>query len=86
VFEIVVKPSASKEFARLPRRIQARFAKAIGELQHDPLHARPGLDIHLQQGPILEWRLRVGHYRATYVVDGSSVRITRFGHRSTMYR
>ena len=86
MYQIVFKPSASKEFEHLPRQVQVRFRHALELLASDPLQPRPGLHIAPLHDRKREWKLRVGHYRGIYVVDADVIRFTRFGHRSTVYR
>jgi len=84
--EIFFKASAEKEFRRLPREIQRRFAKAFEVLAQEPTRARPGLDIKPLRGVKATWRLRVGDFRGVYEVERDTVRFTRFGHRSSVYQ
>jgi len=83
--EIFFKPSAEREFRRLPREIQRRFAKAFELLAEGPTRPRPGLDVKPLRGVKDTWRLRVGHYRGIFEVEPGKVRFTRFGHRSDVY-
>lgn len=83
--EIFFKPSAEREFRRLPREIQRRFAKAFEALAEAPTQARPGLDVKPVRGVKAAWRLRVGDYRGIFEVEPGKVRFTRFGHRSNVY-
>ncbi len=83
--DIFFKPSAEREFRRLPREIQERFAAAFESLAEEPTRPRPGLDIKSLRGVKGTWRLRVGDYRGIYEVEPSKVRFTRFGHRSNVY-
>jgi len=83
--EILFKPSAEREFRRLPRGIQRRFASTFESLAEEPTRPRPGLDVKPLRGVKDTWRLRVGDYRGIYEVEQGKVRFTRFGHRSNMY-
>ncbi len=83
--EVFLKPSAEREFRRLPREIQVRFAKAFEALAEEPTRARPGLDVKPLRGVKATWRLRVGDYRGIFEVEPGKVRFTRFGHRSNVY-
>jgi len=83
--EVFFKPSAEREFRRLPREIQRRFAKALESLAKDPTRPRPGLDVKPLRGVRGTWRLRIGHDRSIYDFEPGIVRFTRFGHRSTIY-
>lgn len=86
MYPITFKSSASKEFERLPRQVQVRFRSAMEVLAVDPLRPRPGIHIAPLQDRKPEWKLRVGHYRGIYVVEGDVIRFKRFGHRSVVYR
>jgi addiction module RelE/StbE family toxin len=83
--EIFFKPSAEREFRRLPREVQRRFAEAFELLAEDPTRARPGLDVRPLRGVKGAWRLRIGDYRGIYEIAPGNVRFTRFGHRSNVY-
>lgn len=82
---IFFKPSAEREFRRLPRDIKLRFAKVFELLAEEPIRRRPGLDIKPLRGVRGSWRLRVGDYRGIYDFEPGMVRFTRFGHRSDVY-
>ena len=83
--EIFFKPSAEREFHRLPGDIQRRFARAFEVLAEEPTRSRTGLDVRPVRGAKDTWRLRVGEYRGIYEVEPGKVRFTRFGHRSNVY-
>ena len=83
--EIFFKPSAEREFRRLSRDIQRRFAEAFELLAEEPTRPRPGLDVRPLRGVRSTWRLRVGDYRGIYEVEPGKIRFTRFGHRSNVY-
>ena len=85
-FEIDFAVSAEREFRRLPREVQRRFAAAFGLLRRDPKRRRPKCDVWLLSGTANAWRLRVGDYRGTYAIEDSKIVFTRFGHRSDVYR
>ena len=83
--EIFFKPSAEREFRRLPREIRRRFAKAFEFLAEEPTRPRAGLDIKPLRGVKGTWRLRVGDYRGIYEFEPGKIRFTRFGHRADVY-
>jgi len=85
-FEIEFTVSAEREFRKLPRDAQRRFAAAFELLREDPKRRRPKCDIRLLSGSANAWRLRVGDYRGIYAIEGSKVAFTKFGHRSEVYR
>ena len=81
---ILISRPAERELARLPRDVQERFAKALGELAKDP-RPRPGLDVKPLRGMKGAWRLCIGSYQGIYEVEERQVRFTRLGHRSNVY-
>jgi len=83
--EIFFKQSAQREFRRLPRDIQRRFAEAFELLAEEPTRPRSGLDVRPLHGVRGAWRLRVGDYRGIFEVSPGKVTFTRFGHRSSIY-
>jgi addiction module RelE/StbE family toxin len=83
--EVLLTRSAEREFERLGRDVQERFAAAIDRLREDPNRARPGLDIRPMKGLKGMWRLRVGDYRGIYQLDVGTITFTRFAHRSQVY-
>jgi mRNA-degrading endonuclease RelE of RelBE toxin-antitoxin system len=84
-FNVSFTRSAAKEFGRLPRSEQRRFAEAISMVEADPHRRRSGVDILRLSGGRNTWRLRVGRYRDIYEIEGGTVVFTRFGHRSSIY-
>ena len=83
--EFFFKPSAEREFRRLPRDVQRRFAKAFNLLAEEPTRPRPGLDVRPLRGVKSGWRLRVVECRGIFEVEPGKVWFTRFEHRSSVY-
>ncbi|MCI4363557.1 MAG: type II toxin-antitoxin system RelE/ParE family toxin [Thermoplasmata archaeon] len=83
--EIRLTKSAEREFERLGRETQRRFAEAIELLRENAPKPRPGLDVRTLKGLKGMWRLRVGDYRGIYQREGSTATFTRFSHRSKVY-
>jgi mRNA interferase RelE/StbE len=82
-YQVVLVRSAEREFGHLPRDVGDRVAAALQRLSQEP---RSRGARRLSQGP--GWRLRVGHYRILYTVDGDSRLVTVYamGHRRDVYR
>lgn len=83
IYAVIFKPSAEREFRKLPEMIQVRLARELAGLAQNPrpagckkLRARPG------------FRIRAGDYRAIYTIDDSAriVRILAIGHRRDIYQ
>jgi mRNA-degrading endonuclease RelE of RelBE toxin-antitoxin system len=84
-FAVLFTSSAEKEFRRLPRDVQERFAAAFRRLEVDPTTRRAGCDIRMLSGVANARRLRVGDYRGIFAIEGKDVVFTRFGHRRSVY-
>lgn len=83
-YEIIIKPSAEKSFARLEKAQQIKIIKAIENLAVNP---RPQGFKKLKS--IVElYRIRVGDYRIIYSIDNNVliISIVRIGHRKEIYK
>ncbi len=83
-YAILFKPSAAKEFARLPLAIRARIGKKIGAFAKEPI---PPGSVKLV-GEESAYRIRIGDYRVVYDVlhDHVVVLVLRVAHRREVYR
>lgn len=84
LYRIELRPSAARELAALPRDVQRRIARLIDRMQQNP--RPPGAK--MLEGPGRLMRLRVGDYRAVYVVHDAArvVEVVRLAKRDTVYR
>ncbi len=82
-FTIEIKPSALKEMDALDDSVFARIDRKILLLADNP---RPATSKKLQ-GYKDMWRIRVGDWRAVYLIDDAARRITvtRVAHRREVY-
>jgi mRNA interferase RelE/StbE len=82
-YAVVLKRTAEKELAALPRRIHD---KVVDQLLSLKTHQRPVAAKRLQgrEG----YRIRVGDYRILYVIDDAErrVEIVSVAHRKEVYR
>lgn len=83
IYEVLFKPSAEREFLKLPEAIQIRIGRELAGLAQNPrpsgckkLKARPG------------YRIRVGSHRVIYSIDDTPrvVRVLSVGDRRDIYR
>jgi mRNA interferase RelE/StbE len=83
-YQVLIKNSAAKALASLPRAHQRRIAAAIDELAD---HPRPDGARKLV-GSECTWRIRVGDYRVVYDIEDRilTVQVIRVGHRKDIYR
>lgn len=84
-YRIEIGRRAQSQLAGLPRSVRLRFEQHIGALAHDP--RPPGTKaLHGALEPLRS--LRVGDYRAIYLVDDEAriIRLTHIGHRSRVYQ
>jgi len=70
------------------RKQRERLRIRLEELEGDPFRPRPKADIKNcgQHRGITFYRLRVGDFRAVYVVDRDEVRVTEIFRRGRGYR
>jgi len=83
-YEIIIKPSAEKSFARLEKFQKIKIIKAIENLAVNP---RPQGFKKLKSFAEL-YRIRVGDYRIIYSIDNNVLIITvvKIGHRKEIYK
>lgn len=84
-FRVLLGPKAERAFRKLTARERARIRAALLDLEPDPLHARPGVDIKQLRGTNRLFRLRIGAWRAVYGIDGGDVVVTDLFPRSKGY-
>lgn len=82
-YEALFKPSAEREFHKLPRPIQIHIARELAALTKNP---RPAGYVKLKARP--GCRIRIGSHRVIYMIDDTSriVRILAIGDRRDIYR
>lgn len=83
IYEVLFKPSAEREFNKLPENIQLRIARELALLVQNP---RPSGCKKLKSRP--GYRIRVGDCRVIYAIDDPPkiVRILAIGDRRDIYR
>ena len=83
-YQVIFKPSAQKELARLAWRDREKILERLEVLVTD---ATPPAAVKLKGYDGL-WRIRSGNFRAVYTEpDGNDViRIVRVGHRRVVYK
>jgi len=84
-YEVRLRPAAERDLRRLPEAVQRRALHQLSALGENP---RPHNAQPLHGDLKGVWRVRVGDYRLSYVVEDGAhlVRVARIGHRSTFYR
>jgi len=82
--KLQLKPSAQKDFRKIPQEVLSRILKAIEALARDPFPPRA---IKLRNADRL-YRLRIGDYRVIYELepDGSTITVHYVRHRREVYR
>lgn len=86
-FRVTLSETAARQLRKLPQDIQNRIAKGLRVLGQDPVRLRPKAEIRIIEGTEPgKYRLRIGDYRAIYVVVGRAVKIIEVFVRSRGYR
>jgi mRNA interferase RelE/StbE len=82
-YTVVLRPSARKQFLALDAKTRTKVGAAISGLAENP---RPTGTIKVRTADL--WRIRVGSYRITFVVDDAAqaVTVAWIGHRRDAYR
>jgi len=83
-YSLLIRPSAAKELAALPRKDRERVTSKINSLGSEP--RPPGCE--KLSGHEDRYRLRQGSYRVIYWVDdpGKTVGVIMVRHRKEVYR
>ena len=85
-YKVLLSETARTQLKRLPAELKKRVKKTLLELQNDPYKPRPNADIKKLVGPKRNYyRLRVGKYRAIYVVEKKRVLVAKILPRSSAY-
>lgn len=85
-FEVCLSETARRQFRDLPENLQKRMRSALLMLGEEPFRPRPKADIKKLRGATRNYfRLRVGDYRAIYVVEGDRVLVAKILPRSKAY-
>ncbi len=82
-YQVVIKPSAAKEFDKLPVSVAVRVAAKITSLARIP---RPH-GVKKLEGEPTRWRIRVSDWRIIFAIDDTQglVDILYIRHRSKAY-
>jgi mRNA interferase RelE/StbE len=82
-YRVLIKPSAAREYDRLPSNVGSRVASKIDSLASEP---RPRGVRKLEGGPV-RWRVRAGDWRIIYSIDDANqvVDVLYIRHRSRAY-
>lgn len=83
VYELRFKASAAKDFRGIPKTDVRKILAKAQTLRADP---RPPGSQKLSGGE--RYRIRQGHYRILYSIDGAAVivEVVKIGHRKDVYR
>lgn len=85
-YRVEFKKSAAREYAALPKPVQARISELIKLLSLSPFSS--ALDIKKLRGEDSLYRARTGDYRVLYEVEKTvlCVVVIKVGHRREIYR
>jgi mRNA interferase RelE/StbE len=85
-YKILISETAKAQLNRLSTDLKKRVKKALLELENNPYKPRPNADIKKLVGPKRNYyRLRIGKYRAIYIVEDNKVLIAKILPRSSAY-
>jgi len=82
-YEVLLSETALRQYKRLPSEMRKRVKSNLAELKNDPYKKRSKADIKKLKGPKRDYyRLRIGNYRALYVVEEKKVKVAKILPRS----
>jgi len=85
-FKVLVSETARRQLGSLPPDMRTQIKRKLQKLEEDPYRARPKVDIKKLKGPKkYYYRLRMGNYRAIYVIEGKKVMVAKILPRSKVY-
>ncbi|MFW6141259.1 MAG: type II toxin-antitoxin system RelE family toxin [Candidatus Saliniplasma sp.] len=85
-YEVLLSETAKKQLKKLPIDLKEHIKDKLAQLYEDPYYSRPKADIKKLKGPDRDYyRLRIGDYRAIYVVEAHNVKVAKVLHRSKAY-
>jgi mRNA interferase RelE/StbE len=85
-YKVFLSETARKQLNELSADLQKRIKKSLGNLKEEPFRRRAKADIKKLRGPKrYYYRLRIGNYRAIYVVGGNRILVAKILPRSNAY-
>ena len=85
-YKVLLSETALRQYKRLSSEMRKRVKSILAELKNDPYKVRPKADIKKLKEPKRDYyRLRIGNYRAMYVVEGKKVKVAKILPRSSAY-
>lgn len=85
-FKVVASKRFYRDLNRLEEDTKKRIFAAIETLGNEPFGIKRGLNIKKLKAEDNKYRIRVGHYRVIYRIDGDRVLLTTVAHRREAYR
>jgi mRNA interferase RelE/StbE len=81
---LIIPTAVLKQMKAVPKADRARIIDALEQVANDLTMRMPFVTEMVGEPGV--WRLRKGDWRATFVVDGADVVVTRVGNRREIYR
>ena len=86
-YEILLSETARRQLKALPPKLMRQVKASQVMLKEDPFKSRSRVDIKKLRGPNREYyRIRIGNYRAMYVVERKKVKVAKILPRSRAYK
>jgi mRNA interferase RelE/StbE len=81
---LIIPTAVLKQMKAMPKADQARIIDALEQVAENLAVRMPFVTERVGEPGV--WRLRKGDWRATFVIDGADVVVTRIGNRREVYR
>ncbi len=86
-YRVTLSETAVRQLRKLQKADRDRVVRDLRVLEDDPFHPRPKADIRILEGTDPgKYRVRIGDFRAVYVVVGSEVKVIEVFTRGRRYR
>lgn len=81
---LIIPTTVLKQMKAMPKADHARIIEALEQVAADLAVRMPFVTEMVGEPGV--WRLRKGDWRATFVIEGADVVVTRVGNRREIYR
>ena len=85
-YEVLLSETARRQLGSLEPKMRRRVKASLAKLKEDPFRSRSKVDIKKLRGPNREYfRIRIGNYRAIYVIERKKVKVAKILPRNKAY-
>lgn len=85
-YQVIYLPEAEKFFRKAPKNLLSQIFHQLEQIALDPF--APNHNLKKLKDPLHGYRLRIGNFRAIYLLDNGQKRliVVKIKHRSAIYK